>query len=460
MQGFQECQPELFVIANIEQMIPKNHLLRKIDKSLNLSFVRKLTAHLYCENNGRPSVDPETYFRMQLIAYFYGIDSDRRLCEEVTFNLAYRWYCKFSLQDEVPDHSSMTRIRDRLGEETFKKVFEEIVEICRKNGLVKAKSVMIDASLVKADAVLNSLVPKNATPEEIEKRPSMIQGNHYKNQTHQSCSDPDASLAGKAGVAKGLYYKLHQTIDSESKVILDPHVTTGSISDGTQFIERIEAVEESTGTKIKEVIADRGYGGGENQEYLIKRKINSNVPNFHGNAGQNYDREKFIIGKDKSKMTCPAGHNLNLLKVSDKHPTSRTYQIRGGHCNLCPFRPTCFPKKPTGDDKGLRKKIHLSVYQPIQDQIRLKERTPEFKANMTARMWKLEGLFAEAKNWHNLSRARYRGLSKMQIQAYLTASVQNVKRLVVLVLLYLTLKFQKFEQKVFINFNFVHIEYF
>jgi transposase len=444
MQGYQEYQPELFVIANIEQMIPKNHLLRKIDKTLDLSFVRKLTAHLYCENNGRPSVDPATYFRMQLVAYFYGIDSDRRLCEEVTFNLAYRWYCKFSLQDEVPDHSSMTRIRDRLGEETFKKVFEEIVNICRKNGLVKAKSVMIDASLVKADAALNSLVLKTATPEEIEKRPSMIQGNQYKNQTHQSCSDPDASLAGKAGVAKGLYYKLHQTIDSESKVILDPHVTTGSLSDGTIFIERIEAVEESMNTKVKEVIADRGYGGGENQEYLIKRKINSNVPNFHGNAGQNYDRERFIINEDdRTKMRCPAGHNLNLLKVSAKHPTSRTYQIKGGHCNLCPFRAECFPKKPPGNIPGLRKKIHLSIYQPIQDQIRLKERTPEFKANMTARMWKLEGLFAEAKNWHNLSRARYRGLSKMQIQAYLTASVQNVKRLVYRVLFEFTVLIHK-----------------
>ena len=441
-------------------MIPKNHLLRKIDKALDLSFVRKFTAHLYCENNGRPSVDPETYLRMQLIAYFYGIDSDRRLCEEVTFNLAYRWYCKFSLQDQVPDHSSMTRIRDRLGEETFKKVFERIVEICRKNGLVKAKSVMIDASLVKADAALNSLMPKDATPEEIENRPSMIQGKHYQNQTHQSCSDPDASLAGKAGVAKGLYYKLHQTIDSESKVILDPHVTTGSLSDGTIFIERIEAVEERMSTKVKEVIADRGYGGGENQEYLIKRKIDSNVPNFHGNAGQNYDRGKFIIGVDKSKMKCPAGHYLNLLKVNPKYPTSRTYQMKGGHCNLCPLNAKCFPKKSPEITVGLRKKIHLSTYQPIQDKIRLKEKKPEFKAKMTERMWKLEGLFAEAKNWHNLSRARYRGLGKMQIQAYLTASVQNVKRLMACVLFVLTILREKFAQNIFGKFKVVYLESF
>ena len=149
---------------------------------------------------------------------------------------------------------------------------------------------------------------------------------------------------------------------------------------------------------------------------MIKCNINSNVLNFRGNTGQNYDREKFIMSKGKSKIKCPDGHTLNLLKVSTKHPTSRTYQIRGGHCNLCPFRAERFPKKPPGNIVGLRKKIHLRVYQPIHYKIRLKERTPEFKANMTARMWKLEGLFAEAKNWHNLSRARYRGLSNMQIQ--------------------------------------------
>src|ERR1700761_4656114 len=119
MQGKQEYQSQLFFTANIEKMIPQNHLLRKIDGLLDLSFVRDLTASLYCQNNGRPSVDPELYFRMQIIAYFYGIDSDRRLCEEVEFNLAYRWYCRLSLEDVVPDHSSMTKIRDRLGEKTF-----------------------------------------------------------------------------------------------------------------------------------------------------------------------------------------------------------------------------------------------------------------------------------------------------------------------------------------------------
>ena len=130
MIGRQEYQPKLFSIVDIDSLIPQNHLLRKIDKTIDLSFIREITSHLYCDNNGRPSIDPELFFRICLIIYFYNIESDRQACEEIQYNLAYRWFCRLSLEDKVPDHSSLTRIRDRLGEETFKKVFDKIVKIC------------------------------------------------------------------------------------------------------------------------------------------------------------------------------------------------------------------------------------------------------------------------------------------------------------------------------------------
>lgn len=229
MQGRQEYQPELFATIDIESMIPKNHLLRKIDRLLDLSFVREMTKDFYCENNGRPSVDPELFIRMLLIYYFYGIDSDRRLCEELQFNLAYRWYCRLSLADKVPDHSSFTRIRDRLGEESFKKLFLKIVEMCKEKGLVKSESVMVDASLVKADASLDSLKKKGGKHNEDDDKPSYVKGKKYSNQTHRSISDPDATLANKAGVHKALYHKVHQVSDTESRVILDTHVTSGAV---------------------------------------------------------------------------------------------------------------------------------------------------------------------------------------------------------------------------------------
>ena len=158
MQGRQDYQPKLFSTVNLETLIPKDHLLRRVDKALDLSFIRDLTANLYCANNGRPSIDPELFFRIVLIEYFYDVNSDRQVCEEIGYNLAYRWYCRLSLEDSVPHHSSMTRIRDRLGEETFRKVFLQVIELCRKAGLVKAEKVMTDGTWLEANASLNSLI--------------------------------------------------------------------------------------------------------------------------------------------------------------------------------------------------------------------------------------------------------------------------------------------------------------
>lgn len=137
MQGRNEYQPELFSQIDIEGMIPKGHLLRRVDRVLNLSFLSELTAPLYSQSQGRPSIDPEVFVRMILLQSLYNIDSDRQLCEEVGYNLAYRWFCRLSLRDPVPDHSSITRIRDRFGEETYKLFSRQLSSNAFKPDLLK-----------------------------------------------------------------------------------------------------------------------------------------------------------------------------------------------------------------------------------------------------------------------------------------------------------------------------------
>lgn len=148
---------------DINSLVPQNHLLRKIDKCLDLNFVRELTEPLYCKDNGRPSIDPELFVRMLLIQYFYKIASDRQLCDEIGFNLAYRWFCRLTINDNIPHHSSLSRIRDRFGEEAFKSIFEKVVELCISQGLVKKDdvSIMVDGSLIRANASLDSLKLKD-----------------------------------------------------------------------------------------------------------------------------------------------------------------------------------------------------------------------------------------------------------------------------------------------------------
>ena len=137
MQGVHVFDPHPQTVIVLDSFVESNHELRKIDGLLDTAFVRELTAACYSDGLGRPSIDPEVFFRMELVAYLYDIKSERRLCKEIRYNLAYRcWFCRLSPDDDVPNHSSLSRIRDRYGENIFENVFREIVALCRKKGLV------------------------------------------------------------------------------------------------------------------------------------------------------------------------------------------------------------------------------------------------------------------------------------------------------------------------------------
>ena len=175
MQGIHVFDRHAKTVIDLESFVEQDHLLRKIDRVLDTAFVRELTAACYADGLGRSSIDPEVYFRMELVAYLYGISSERQLCEDVYYNLAYRWFCRLSLDDEVPDHSSLTKIRDRLGEDIFATVFRQIVALCRKKGLVHEECrVMTDATLIAADAALDSLVHHD--PEQARQEAEALRG--------------------------------------------------------------------------------------------------------------------------------------------------------------------------------------------------------------------------------------------------------------------------------------------
>ena len=136
MQGLQIFEPRTRTAIDLDTFVADDHLLKRVDRALDLSFVRELTASCYAAGRGRPSVDPEVYLRMLLVAFLYNIDSERQLCEEIHYNLAYRWFCRLSLNDRIPDHSSLSRIRDRFGEAIFEAMFQRIVLACKEKGLV------------------------------------------------------------------------------------------------------------------------------------------------------------------------------------------------------------------------------------------------------------------------------------------------------------------------------------
>lgn len=161
MQGQQDAQRVVFDTVDWESLIPEDHLLRRIDAKIDFDFIYEVTQDLYCADNGRTSIDPVLFFRMQLISYLHGMKGDRELCRELHLNLAYRWFCRLSLHDAVADHSSMTRIRDRFGEATFTAIFEQLMAGWREEGHIRGRRLVADASLVEADAAVESLVKRD-----------------------------------------------------------------------------------------------------------------------------------------------------------------------------------------------------------------------------------------------------------------------------------------------------------
>ena len=250
MQGRQEYQERLFSTVSLGEMVPKDHLLRRVDRVIKLDFIYGLTADLYCRDNGRNSIDPVLFFRMQLVRFLYGIESDRRLCEEIHLNLAYRWFCRLDLTDAVPDHSSLTRIRDRFGVEIFQQIFERLIKILKDNGFLKGKKIVVDSSIFEADACLDSLVERRDGDPEAKALKQYEQRYHdfktgkkkrkISNQTHVSKTDPDASLVPRTNCHRKLSYKAHFSADSDSRFIVDCHATTGAKHECTVLTDRIE----------------------------------------------------------------------------------------------------------------------------------------------------------------------------------------------------------------------------
>lgn len=417
MQGKQHYQPALFSRGDLEKYIPQNHRLKKIDKILDLSHIRKLTKPYYSKSQGRPSIDPEIFFRMLIISYLYGITSDRQLCEEIQVNLAYRWFLKLSLEDPVPDHSSLTKIRDRLGEKVFKEIFEHMVAACKKKGFVSGKRIMMDSSLVEANASINSLKERDdPEPYKYKKNPT------YTNQTHKSTSDPQSTLVGRIGYRKGLFYKSHYTIDTQRRFITDCYVTTGSLHEATILENRIDYQLKRFGFPIEEIIADAGYSGREHYKFLESKNIRSYIPMRPAyGSREGILKSEFTYDKKQDCYICPQKKILTL-KCEYKETKERLYRIQGDECIKCSIKQQCTPR-------GSARTIRRHDFESEIEKIRKRMQTPYFKSKLRERMWKLEGLFSEAKYRHGLKRAKYRGMWKVQVQTYMTAFVQNLKRL-------------------------------
>jgi len=433
-------QNALFYDFCLENYVPQDHLLRQIDPFLELSDLREYLASYYSPI-GRPSVDPEVMIRMLIVGYCYGIRSERRLCEEVHLNLAYRWFCRLGLEGKVPDHSTFSENRHGRFRESdvFRRLFETVLARCMAEGLVGGEGFAVDASLVKADASRQHhreddddwgggrAVREYLEALDEDDSPAGKSGRKV------SPTDPAASYTAAPGGPAFYAYSTNYLIDTDHGIIMDVEPSTAN---RTQEVETtktmIERVEDRFGIKPKRLIGDTAYGTAAMLNWIVETKqIEPHTPvwqKYEGAAGL-FGMADFTWDAKADRYTCPAGKTLQRYRRNfKKKRTGITkantiiYRATEHDCRACEYKSRCCPKVS-------RRKITRSIYESSREVARMVAQTPAYKKTRRQRK-KVEILFAHMKRILKLDRLRLRGMSGAHDEFLLTATVQNLRRMV------------------------------
>ena len=423
-------QEDLFVAGPLSSLIPDDHILKQVDKILDLSWLRKEVADLYCQTNGRPGIDPEAAVRLMLAGFFQGVVHDRKLMREAQVNIAIRWFAGYRLDEKLPNHSSLTKIRQRWGVERFKNIFLKTVKSCIDAGLVSGETVHVDATLIRADVSWESLTTKHAETvikENIAVEDKAKGRGRPKKQPKPkkySTTDPDATMTTSSHTHRmEPFYKQHGAVDDICGVIVDVDITTGETSEGRQLPDQIERIESNIGREIKTLSADAGYAHGKNYEHLEKKNIDAIIPpQKENNNPKRLPIRLFKYDGINKIIKCPGGKTLTR-RTENKQ--GWVYRSSAKDCRHCKLRRRCLSENV----KSRSIMISNGYEALLRARRRHQEPDRKFKQTYSRHRWKIEGMHGEAKTQHGLRRAVRRGLANVAIQAYLTAAVINLKRM-------------------------------
>jgi transposase len=459
---------------SIEDLVPTDNFYRHLEAKLDLGFVRDLVCRTYKEC-GRPSVDPVVFFKLQLVMFFEGLRSERELIKVAADRLSVRWYLGYDLDEELPDHSSLTKIRQRYGLAVFRRFFEAIVEQCREAGLVWGKELYFDATQVKANASLDSIAPRfaveahlgelfNHDPSDesgpVEDEAQLLElpvpiseaereqlaranedhhdwlardgapdrtivrdGYRRRSDFEASTTDPDAALMAvkKGGLHFG--YHDHYAVDGgKARIILEVLVTPADVMENLPFLDMLWRVCFRWKVRPDQVTGDTTYGTVENIVEVEDQQIHAYVPlpDFDQRTPF-YGASRFAYDSERDEYRCPEGQVLRRRKAKYTEGVV-VYRADAAACNACPLKAAC-----TESSQG--RQVQRSMYAEHLERVRAYHETAAYEKAMAKRKVWVEPLFGEAKDWHGLEQFRLRGLWKVNAEALLIATGQNLKRL-------------------------------
>lgn len=430
-------QPKIFYPhMNLEQRVPRTHLLRRIQEQIDFNFIYAEVRDTY-GSNGNVSIPPPVILKMMLLLVLYNVRSERELMETIPLRLDWLWFLGYDLDSEVANHSVLSKARGRWGVEAFRRFFERIVWQCVEAGLVEGSKIFVDSSLVDADASNNSVIDTRSLKVQIQESYKKLEhrlkekgesrdysGRRYvkENGRYISSTDPDAAIVNR-GKPK-LSYQVHRAVDGRSEVITATETTPGDVNEAHEMIPLLESHHLNTGGKADTVVADSKYGTVENFLACCDRGVEAHMPDLKEFTSKRIEKlnifpeERFEYDRESDTYLCPAG---NRLKPKSLHMSrqSRDYAASKKICRACHLREQC-----TRNKSGRTIKRHLK--QEELDRMREATRSAQAKLDIKTRQHLMERSFARGTRY-GFDRARWRGLWRVQIQEYLISAVQNIE---------------------------------
>ena len=442
-------------MVTIEDLMPQEHFLRKLEAALDLSFVYEETSPLYSRKYGRPPIDPVVLVKYLLVGFLYGIPSERQIEQRVQTDVALRWYLGLDLFDRVPDHSTISQLRRRKPSfrKVFRRLFEEVVRQCVAAGLVSGRLAVTDSTHVKANASQASeeLVEmpeetgvywerldayeeegleelERRTGKRRKKRTKQIKRDNRRSKKRVSRTDPESGHMKRPGKPEGPHYLSHQTLDGDYGIITGLTVTPGDVYDSVPYLDQLEHIHQSV-IPIQAAAADSAY-----DFPLAHRVLEEHGIDFYVRPQAVYDRtqvefkrDAFRYDQEKDRYICPNGKTLRAKRLyrSDSG-LFWEYWAEREDCRACPLREKCL----SANDRQGARKLSDSYFKPSVQRHLSRWKEPDYKQALKQRQIWCEGTFAIQKRCHNLTRVLRRGLEAAEDHCLLSATALNLRRMI------------------------------
>src|SRR5580700_1922090 len=434
-------QDALFYEFSLERHVPERHLLRSIDRFVELDGLRQELAPFYSEM-GRPSVDPELLIRMLIVGYCFGIRSERRLCEEVHLNLAYRWFCGLGLDGEVPDHSTFSKNRHGRFRDSdlLRRLFETVLQRCIDEGLVGGEGFAVDASLIQADASDRTRVegaaglPPDAVGRAVEEYLAVLDDAAFGAASEVTPkfiapSDPATRWTAAHRGPAFFAYSANYLIDADHAIIVDVEATTAIRQAEVLAAKRmIERSLDRFDLYPARLLGDSAYGSAEMLGWLVyEHGIEPHVTVFDKSTRQDgtFSRDDFTYDHVGDVYSCPAGKLLTTTGSRINDGATLRYRASKYDCQTCRLKSRCCPKEPA-------RYVPRSIYEGARDMAR--QIASSWEGHTARRLRKkVEMLFAHLKRILKLDRLRLRGPNGARDEFLLAATAQNLRKLAKLI---------------------------